>query len=133
MRSIVGTWTLVDTEAEDVEGRPLDKPYGPKRMGTVSFSDEGWMMCVLSDGRGAKADGSGPIAYVSYCGHYTYDGETLSTKVAGTSDAARLGTDQVRGVQFEGERMILTPPAQEIEGVVRRRTLFWERHLPPAL
>ena len=52
--------------------------------------------------------------YSSYCGNYTYDGEKLVTRVDAASDPSRIGSDQVRGVRFEGARMILIPPARRI-------------------
>jgi hypothetical protein len=39
----------------------------------------------------------------------------------------------VRKVRFEGERMVLTPPASEIEGVKVTRELTWERISPDSL
>ena len=37
------------------------------------------------------------------------------------------GTAQVRGVRFDGERMIVRPPPREINGVIHHRELSWER------
>ena len=65
--------------------------------------------------------------YSSYCGNYTFDGSTLITTVDAASDPARMGTQQVRKVRFEGERMILVPPAREVDGVRIDRELAWER------
>jgi hypothetical protein len=39
----------------------------------------------------------------------TYDGEELVTRVDAASDPSRIGSDQVRGVRFEGENMVLIP------------------------
>jgi len=33
----------------------------------------------------------------------------------------------ITGGRFEGERMVMTPPASEIEGVKVTRELTWER------
>ena len=38
-----------------------------------------------------------------------------------------MGSQQVRKVRFEGERMILVPPEREEGGVKIHRELTWER------
>jgi hypothetical protein len=126
MRDIVGTWRLVTTAAHDRDGRPLPAPYGPKPIGTATFTAEGRMIAALCDGR-AEVPAGERREYVSYCGSYSYDGVTLSTRVDGTSDAPRMGTDQVRRVEFVGEHMVLRPPEDTVAGVARQRVLTWER------
>ena len=38
-----------------------------------------------------------------------------------------MGTDQVRGVRLEGERIVLTPPPRLVDGVTQQPELVWER------
>jgi hypothetical protein len=63
----------------------------------------------------------------SYCGNYTYDGERLATRVDAASDPTRIGSDQVRGVRFEGERMVLIPPPRLTGESEEHREITWER------
>ena len=126
MPSIVGTWRLVKAEAYDPDGKPLPTPYGGKAMGRVTFNAEGRMMAVVCDGRpelppDMKRD------YSSYCGNYNFDGTRLITRVDAASDPARLGSDQVREVSFDGERMILRPPPRQTAGGAEQRVLTWAR------
>lgn len=126
MSSIVGTWKLVDATARDAAGTNLPPPYGGKALGRVTFTADGRMMSVVCDGRpelpaGASRD------YSSYCGNYTFDGARLVTRVDAASDPSRLGSDQVRGVRFEGERMILSPPARRTGEAEEHREIAWER------
>jgi hypothetical protein len=44
-----------------------------------------------------------------------------------TSDPARLGTDQIRQVRMEGERLVLTPPPSLFGGVMVLLDLHWEK------
>ncbi len=130
--NLIGTWKMVGAASRDADGKTLPTPYGPKGMGLVTLNTEGRMMAVLCDGRtslpeGAKRD------YASYCGNYTFDGTTLVTKVDASSVARiAIGGDQVRKVRFEGERLVLTPPPAEINGVMQYRDIFWERMSPDA-
>jgi hypothetical protein len=92
----------------------------------VVFQDDGRMMCVLCDGRRDLPPGE-PRQFMSYAGNYTFDGETLSTRVDASSDASRIGGDQVRRVRFDDGRMVLAPPRRLYAGVMQHQALTWER------
>jgi len=126
VRSIVGTWKLVAAAARDRDGNPLPAPYGGKPLGRVMFNADGRMMAVTCDGRPELPPGVGR-GYNSYCGSYTCDGARLVTRVDAASDPSRIGSDQVRGVRFEGERMILSPPPRQTASGDEYRELTWER------
>jgi hypothetical protein len=126
MSSIVGTWKLVSATARDAAGAALPAPYGGKGMGRVTFGAEGRMTSVVCDGRAELPFGV-RREYSSYCGAYTFDGARLVTRVDAASDPSRVGGDQVRGVRFEGERMILTPPPRRTGAIEEYREIAWER------
>jgi len=126
MPSIVGTWKLVAAAARDRNGNPLPAPYGGKGMGRVMFNADGRMMAVTCDGRPELPAGASR-AYSSYCGNYRFDGARLVTRVDAASDPARIGSDQVREVSFDGEHMILRPPPRQTEAGEEYRELTWER------
>ena len=84
------------------------------------------MMSVVCDGRKELPAGV-RREYSSYCGNYTYDGERLVTRVDAASDPTRIGSDQVRGVRFEGERMVLIPPPRGTDESEEHREITWER------
>jgi hypothetical protein len=123
---IVGIWQLKGTVGRDDAGKVLAPPYGPKAMGLVTFQADGRMMAVLCDGR-ASLDGE-PRQFMSYAGNYTFDGTTLSTRVDASSDASRIGGDQVRTVRFENNgAMVLAPPRRLYAGLMQHQELTWER------
>jgi hypothetical protein len=123
---VVGVWRLVGGIMTDPSGRKVGVPYGPRGMGLVSLTADGRMMAVLVDGRSKLPDGA-RREYSSYCGNYTFDGSTLITTVDAALDPARMGSQQVRKVRFDGDRMILVPPDREEGGVTIHRELTWER------
>ena len=125
--TIVGTWKVVNAISRDAQGKELARPFGPKGIGIVTLNAEGRMMAVLCDGRPHLPDEM-KREYSSYCGNYTFDGSTLITKVDASASARNaVGSDQVRKVRFEGERMVLTPPPTELNGVMQYRDIIWER------
>jgi hypothetical protein len=126
MPSIVGTWKLVRATARDGAGAALPEPYGGNGIGRVTFTAEGRMQSVVCDGRREMPPGQ-TRDYSSYCGNYTFDGARLVTHVDAASDPSRIGSDQVRGVRFEGERVVLTPPPRQSGGQEEHRELTWER------
>jgi Lipocalin-like domain len=124
--SIVGTWRLIETKAHDDAGKTLPRPYGPQPMGLVTFQADGRMMAVLCDGR-ASLPSDEPRQFMSYAGNYRFDGSTLVTKVDASSDASRIGGEQVRQVRFERGRMLLNPPRRRFAGMMQHQELAWER------
>ena len=123
---IIGTWKLRSSKATDDEGSPLAPPYGPAANGVVCFEPDGRMFCVLCDGR-RELPASEPRQFMSYAGNYTFDGTTLSTRVDASSDASRVGGDQVRTVRFEKGGIVLAPPRRLYLGSMQHHELYWER------
>ena len=126
MPSIVGTWKLLHATARDPAGTARPAPYGGKALGRVTFTADGRMMSVVCDGPKELPAGVAR-EYSSYCGNYTYDGEKLVTRVDAASDPSRIGSDQMRGVRFEGERMVLIPPPRRTGEIEEHREITWER------
>jgi hypothetical protein len=126
MTSVFGTWRLVRAVARDGVGKELPAPYGGHPSGRVMLGADGRMMAVTCDGR-REIPGGGRREYSSYCGNYTFDGKLLVTRVDAASDPSRIGSDQVRDVRFEGNLMVLRPPARAYGGAAEQRELFWEK------
>jgi hypothetical protein len=123
---IIGTWRLTRTKAVDDDGKPLDPPLGPAPNGVVCFQADGRMYSVICDGR-AELPAGALRQFMSYTGNYTFDGATLTTRVDASSDASRVGGDQVRQVRFENGGMVLAPPRRLYAGVMQHQELFWIR------
>ena len=124
---VIGTWRLVRATASAADGTPMPPPFGgEKAMGRLTINGDGRMMAVLCDGRRTVPEGE-RREYSSYCGNYTYDGKQLITRVDAASDPARMGTDQVRDVSFEGKLMVLRPPLRTYLRQAEQRVLYWEK------
>ena len=126
MANVTGTYRLVKAVAKDAAGNLLPSPYGGNPLGRVVLGADGRMIALTCDASptlpaGAKRE------YSSYTGLYTFDGQTLITKVDGASDPSRIGSDQVRGVRFEDGLMVLRPPLRSYGGTAEQRELYWEK------
>ena len=125
-KRITGTWRLKWSKAIDDDGKVQEPPYGPTPNGVVCFEADGRMYCVLCDGR-AELPAGEPRQFMSYAGNYTFDGVILLTRVDASSDATRIGGDQVRTVRFEEHGIVLAPPRRMYAGMMQHHELFWER------
>lgn len=120
---LVGVWRLVGGSITDETGASCGRPYGARGTGLLSLSADGHMMAVLVD---AGPETGGPREYASYCGTYSFDGAVLTTTTYAHSEP-RFAEPQVRRVRMDGERLILNPPALEMQGRRVTRKLIWER------
>ena len=84
------------------------------------------MMSVICDHADEIPPG-GTRFYSSYCGRSSCDGTRLVTRVYAASDPTRVGGEQPRGVRFEGDRLVLSPPPNKISDVMQHREIYWER------
>lgn len=126
MPNPVGTYRLVKAVARDAAGKLLPAPYGGNPLGRVVLGADGRMIALTCDASATLPAGA-TREYSSYTGLYTFDGETLVTKVDGASDPSRIGSDQVRGVRFEDGLMVLRPPLRPYGGAAEQRELYWEK------
>ena len=126
MTDIVGTWRLVRAVARNADGKELPVPYGGQGLGRIVFGADGRMAVMMIDGRKDMPAGE-KREYGGYCGTYTYDGEQLITHVDSAPDASRIGSDQTRGVRFEGGLMVLRPPPRGQGDTMEQRELSWEK------
>lgn len=128
MTNHIGTWTLVRVEAVDANGEPVvPAPFGDGNfIGRVVLTADR-LSSTITDARSVLPGGE-TREYSCYTGLYTFDGKTLVTKVDQCSDPARMGTEQVRDVTFEGDLMVLRPPLQPYgDRPAERRTLWWRK------
>jgi hypothetical protein len=128
-QDITGIWRMVEERATGPDGQPAAPRFGPEGQGLVQFwqtaPGQGRMMAVLVDNRATTPPGAARD-YNSYCGAWTFDGQTLTTQVDAALPAL-LGTAQVRQVRWEGARLVLSPPPLQRAGASISRELVWER------
>jgi hypothetical protein len=119
---------LVKAVAVDADGNPVAAPFGGERViGRVVLTADGRVSASIVDARATIPPGE-TREYSCYAGSYTFDGKTLVTTVDSASDPARIGTEQVRDVSYDGDLMVLQPPLRSYGGKPpERRTIWWKK------
>lgn len=132
---LVGTWRLVSYETDEQDGR-RGKPFG-SAVGRLQYDGSGNMAgqvmrpdrphAELGDGS-AQQLRAAYIGYIAYFGTYEVapDGRTVTHHVEGALNPAWVGGDQVRGMRFEGEYLVLSAEVPKA-GKVVTHVLTWER------
>jgi len=122
---LIGSWRLVSYETMDPAGR-TGKPYGDA-VGRINYDENGNMagQVMRPDRAGAE---KAYLGYIAYFGTYDVanDGRFVVHHVQGALNPAWVGGDQVRGLRFDGERLVLSAEVRKNEVVVRH-VLTWER------
>ena len=135
---IVGTWKLVSVAYEDQATGERTPVYGAHPKGIQIATAEGrWLALMTAEGRGVpNTDDERAQALktmIAYTGRYRVEGGTVVTKVEAAWNEAWVGTEQVRAVRFDGDRLYLQSPPMphpNINGRVVRVIVAWQRESP---
>ncbi len=112
---LLGTWKLVSVMYEDQNTKTMTPVFGEKPNGYQIVTADGlWLALVTADGRSApKTDAERAQAFTSmlaYSGRYRLEGNKLTTKVDVAWNQGMVGSEQVRFVRFEGDKMLVESP-----------------------
>ena len=136
--SLVGTWKLVSLT------NTTDKGYvkhfmGQKPTGFITYTAEGRMSVVIN------AEGRKPLSVndrfaapseeraaafsslIAYAGGYTFTGDKVIHHVEASWIPNQVGTDLVRYVKLEGDRLTLRTPPMMQGGELITNEVVWER------
>ena len=139
---LVGAWRLVTYEAHS--GDELSYPLGEDASGYIMYTSDGYMsVLIMAAGRTEFASGdilggtdaeklAAASTFLAYCGRYEFLGDRVIHRIETAFYPNRVGTEQVRYVQQDGDELILTTPPMELAGKSRSGRLIWERAAPPS-
>ena len=133
--AIVGTWKLVSVVYEDVVTKERTPVLGEHPKGIQIATPEGrWLALVTAEGRQIpKTDAERARALTSmiaYTGRYRVDDGKVITKVEAAWNEAWVGTEQVRAIRFEGNRLYIESPPMphpNVNDKTVRVIVIWER------
>jgi Lipocalin-like domain len=135
---LVGTWRLIRWENRSVDGQTT-YPLGADAQGLIVYGEDGYMSVALMRRR-RKAFDAGDLLrgtpeekakaaeeYVSYCGRYDFEGETVVHHVELSLFPNWVGVDQERLVEIDGGRLTLSTRPLLLDGIEQTAHLVWER------
>jgi len=135
---LVGSWRLVSFHGELPDGS-VAYPWGKEVAGYITYTDAG-RMAVVFQKAGRPRSGSGDLwrrtlqekaeAYdtcIAYAGTCDVQGNQIIHHVEVCTFENYVGTDLVRVVKFEGNRVTLTTPPTPFGDGAAVAILVWER------
>jgi hypothetical protein len=137
--AILGTWKLVSASTSTAGGERNDTPFGQSPTGFLTYTQDGRMTAMISYGGRARLSSkdshSAPIeeqaeafrTFIAYAGRYTLNSDHVIHHVEISSLQEWVGTDLIRSIKFEGERIVLAAPPMPVDGKMQTFELIWRR------
>ena len=135
---LVGTWKLVSAWSTRPNGQRVAL-LGEHPIGFLTYTREGRMHAILGDSQRPALSSEDRLSatvaeraaafssFVSYAGTFRIEGDNVIHRVEISSFQNWVGTDQVRQMKLEGNRLTLRPPKRALGGELRANELVWER------
>ena len=136
--TLVGTWRLVSASATTANGTVERAPYGANPSGLLIYTSDGTMSAQVSYGGRSRLSADRVAApaseraeafatFFAYGGRYTMTGDRVVHHVEIASVENWVGTELIRVVARDGDRMTLRTPPLTVGGVTRTSQLLWQR------
>jgi Lipocalin-like domain len=133
--AIVGTWKLVSVVYEDVASGERTPVLGEHPKGVQIATPQGrWLALVTAENRPipkTEAERARALqGMIAYTGRYRVEDGKVITKVEAAWNEAWVGTEQVRAIRFEGNRLFIESPPMphpNVNDKTVRVIVIWER------
>lgn len=128
---LVGVWRLVAYFELDPTGTTSEGPLGPAPEGLLMYGRDGYVavsMMRTGDGADPAAPPNGRETFMGYAGGWRLAGDTVVHRVDVSAHPRQVGTEQVRDVELDGDRLTLY--GTRLDGLGRRK-LEWRRVAGP--
>ncbi len=124
MDGLLGTWRLATHCIEDGSGARRE-PFGAQPGGLLVVGSDGYLSVLITADPAAAAE----TPFLGYAGRYRLEEDRLITAVEVAWVPAWVGSEQVRGVRLDGDRLELTtvPTPMPGTGATVVATLVWAR------
>lgn len=141
-KDLLGLWTLEDWRIDYSDGRPSLYPFGEEATGTILYLDEGYMSASIMRGGRANLstdntrkapDGEKVTAFddfFTYSGPFRIEGDDVIHHVHHALNPNFVGTDQVRRMNYTGNRLELQATLTTPSGAEMVNRLIWNRAKP---
>jgi len=135
---LVGTWKLISLVSTTDKGE-VSTSMGQKPAGFITYTADGRMSVVITaearkplsvnDRISAPAEerAEAVATMVAYAGTYSFTGDKVTHHVEASWMPNQTGTDLVRSVKLEGDRLTLRTPPMLQAGAQTTTELVWQR------
>jgi hypothetical protein len=136
---LYGTWRLVSDVRQDVETGARTDNFGKHPQGYLSYARDGRMSAIEVAEQRPKPTDLSKLAdadraalfktMLAYAGTFSFDGKVVIHHVDVSWNNNWTGTDQVRNVRLEGNKLYITTNVQPstIDGKPTIGILTWEK------
>ena len=136
---LYGTWRLVSDVRQDVETGAKTDNFGKRPQGFLSYGRDGRMSVIEVAEQRPRPTDLAKLAdtdraalfrtMLAYAGTFSFDGEVVTHHVDISWNNNWTGTNQVRNVRLEGNRLYITTNVQPspIDGKPSIGMLTWEK------
>jgi hypothetical protein len=134
-----GAWSLLSWKIFGPAADAVTEPFGSHPVGLLQYTADGWMSAAIGNrDRASLAAGASPrrmppeqlaeayLSYFHYAGHWRIEGDAVIHSVKLSLNPNMVGTEQVRQMDFAGDRLTLTGIEPLAQGE-RRHVLLWQR------
>ena len=134
---LTGSYQLISSSTKHLDTDENVPDEGAK--GSIMYGADGRMLVLITYGDRPKAESSAKLTddqrvalfrtMLAYGGTYEFDGKTMTHHVDICSDEIRCGTNLVRDVTVDGDRLIYTtrPQPSPLDGEMIVITLVWRK------
>ena len=134
-RQIVGTWTLVSVNYEDVTTKERTPIYGEHPKGIQIATPHGrWLALMTGENRPIpKTDEDRAQALktmIAYTGRYRVEDGKVITRVEAAWNEGWVGGEQVRNIRFEDDKLYIESPPMphpNLNNKIVRVIVEWQR------
>ena len=140
IQNLLGSWRLEAWRTDYSDGRAPTFPYGPDAVGTLLYTPDGRMNASigrpererLSSANTRLAPDAEKTAafdsYFNYAGRFEIRGDSVVHRVELSLNPNFVGSEQVRRIEFEGNRLTLSAVETDAKtGTLRTHRLIWRR------
>jgi len=136
---LFGTWRLVSFQRTIADTGEKKDLFGKSPQGLIIYGRDGRMLVLMVGDKRPKPPDLAKVTdqerldlfktMLAYGGTYVFDGKTIKHQVEVSWNGNWTGTEQVRVVKFEGNRLIMStmPSIGSLDGKLGSAVLTWER------
>jgi hypothetical protein len=134
----IATWQLESWHNHHSDGK-VDHPFGADAIGTICYTDEGFVHVNIMANHRANFDQNDPFkasmaedsaamkTQISYSGTYDYEDGTIYHNVKIASCPNWTGSQQIRNARMIGDTLELSATGAQFQGNTVTAKLIWRR------